>query len=116
MAVQAPDFSVASAVSTLSPVVFETDDFGRFARLTRALELIIPLTVLVFLAAACFIWPLIFKVPSPTAGNLSSVNLPPFSPGHLFGTDPRATTSCRGSSTAGESPWRWESGRPGSGC
>jgi peptide/nickel transport system permease protein len=88
MAVQAPDLSVASAVSTLSPVVFENDDFGRFARLRERLELIIPLTVLIFLAAACFIWPLIFKVPSPTAGDLSSVNLPPFSPGHLFGTDP----------------------------
>jgi peptide/nickel transport system permease protein len=53
----------------------------------RALEIIVPGTVLAVLLFFCFIWPLVYHVPSPTVGNLLQVNLPLWSPGHILGTD-----------------------------
>jgi len=43
------------------------------------------LTVIVF---GCFAWPAIGNVPSPVGGSIISANLPMWSPGHIFGTDP----------------------------
>lgn len=55
-------------------------------RRMRDLELWIPAGFLVILILACFVWPLVYPVPKPTLGN-AVPNLPPFSAGHLFGTD-----------------------------
>ena len=33
------------------------------------------------LAAACFLWPLVYPVPKPTGGSILSSGLPPLSPG-----------------------------------
>jgi peptide/nickel transport system permease protein len=43
------------------------------------------LTVIVL---GCFAWPAIGNVPSPVDGSIISANLPMWSPGHIFGTDP----------------------------
>lgn len=55
-------------------------------RRMRDLELWIPAGFLVILLLACFVWPLVYPVPKPTLG-AALPNLPPFSAGHLFGTD-----------------------------
>jgi peptide/nickel transport system permease protein len=52
--------------------------------------------VIIWIAAAlltvivlgCFAWPAIGNVPSPVDGSIMSANLPMWSPGHIFGTDP----------------------------
>jgi peptide/nickel transport system permease protein len=53
----------------------------------RSAEITIPGAVLVVLLFFCFIWPLVYPVPKPVGGSLVTVNLPPFSPGHILGTD-----------------------------
>ena len=60
----------------------------RSQRLGRALRLWIPAGVLILLLAMCFLLPLIFTLPSPTNGNILEASAPPFSPGHILGTDP----------------------------
>ena len=37
--------------------------------------------------ALCFLWPLLYKLPSATNGNIIEAQEPPFSPGHWLGTD-----------------------------
>jgi len=59
----------------------------RNQRLGRALRLWVPAGVLIFILALCFLWPLVYQLPSPTAGNIIYNNEPPFSPGHLLGTN-----------------------------
>jgi peptide/nickel transport system permease protein len=54
----------------------------------RNLRIWLPAGFLVLLAAACFLWPLVYPVPKPTGGSILSSGLPPLSPGHIFGTDP----------------------------
>jgi peptide/nickel transport system permease protein len=54
----------------------------------RNLRIWLPAGFLVLLAAACFLWPLVYPVPKPTGGSILSAGLPPLSPGHIFGTDP----------------------------
>ena len=53
----------------------------------RDLDLWIPGAVLAALLIGCFIVPLTGVVPDPTAGDLTQTLRPPFSPGHLLGTD-----------------------------
>ncbi len=53
----------------------------------RTLEIMVPGTLLVVLLFFCFIWPLVYRVPDPTVGNLFQVNRPLWSPGHILGTD-----------------------------
>jgi len=55
---------------------------------TLNLRIWMPAGFLVLLAAACFLWPLVYPVPKPTGGSILSSGLPPLSPGHIFGTDP----------------------------
>jgi len=55
---------------------------------TRALRIWIPAGFLILLAFACFIWPQIYPVPKPVGGSILEAGLPPFSPGHILGTDP----------------------------
>jgi peptide/nickel transport system permease protein len=60
---------------------------NRFRLFARSLELWLPVGFLLVMAGACFLWPVIHKIPSPVVANLSLPNLPPLSPHHLFGTD-----------------------------
>jgi peptide/nickel transport system permease protein len=52
----------------------------------RSLEITIPAALLLVLLFFCFIWPLVYPVPSPTYGSVLNANLPMWSPGHIFGT------------------------------
>jgi len=54
----------------------------------RSLEIALPGAFLILLFGACFLWPLVFHVPKPIGGSVLESNLPPLSPGHIFGTDP----------------------------
>lgn len=54
----------------------------------QTLKIAIPAGLLILIAAACFVWPLVYPVPKPVGGSILDAGLPPFSPGHLFGTDP----------------------------
>jgi peptide/nickel transport system permease protein len=54
----------------------------------RDLDLWIPGAVLGAILIGCFIVPLTGVVPNPAAGDLTVTLQPPFSPGHLLGTDP----------------------------
>jgi peptide/nickel transport system permease protein len=88
MAVQVPDNVVADAAGANRPAS-ELADLarGRQRSLMRSLELWLPAGFLILLFLACFVWPEIYKLPNPTRGVLTQGLLPPFSPGHLFGTD-----------------------------
>jgi peptide/nickel transport system permease protein len=59
----------------------------RTLRLGRGLRLWVPAGVLVLLLAICFLLPLVVTLPSPSNGNIIYNNEPPFSPGHLLGTN-----------------------------
>lgn len=62
---------------------------GRLSRakgLLRTLEITIPSVLLLVLLFFCFIWPLVYPVPSPTFGSVLNASLPMWSPGHIFGT------------------------------
>ena len=52
----------------------------------RTLEITIPGAILLVLLFFCFIWPLVYPVPSPTYGSVLNADLPMWSPGHIFGT------------------------------
>jgi peptide/nickel transport system permease protein len=54
----------------------------------RDLDLWIPGAMLGVILIGCFIVPLTGVVPNPAAGDLTVTLQPPFSPGHLLGTDP----------------------------
>jgi peptide/nickel transport system permease protein len=54
----------------------------------RTLRIWLPAGFLILLAAACFVWPLVYPVPKPIGGSILNSGLPPLSPGHIFGTDP----------------------------
>ena len=56
-------------------------------RLRRTLKLTLPAALLVVIFFLCFLWPLIYPVPSPTFTNILDSNLPIFSKGHFLGTD-----------------------------
>lgn len=53
----------------------------------RTLEITVPAALLIVLLFFCFIWPLVYHMPSPTNGNLFEPNKPLWSPGHILGTD-----------------------------
>jgi peptide/nickel transport system permease protein len=52
------------------------------------LRIWLPAGFLILLAFACFIWPQVYPVPKPVGGSILESGLPPFSPGHILGTDP----------------------------
>lgn len=59
---------------------------GKWRRSMRTLELWIPLGFLILMILACFVWPVVGPVPSPTAGG-SAPNIGALSAGHILGTD-----------------------------
>ena len=56
-------------------------------RLRRTLKITLPAALLVLIVFLCFLWPLIYPVPSPTFTNILDSNLAIFSKGHFLGTD-----------------------------
>jgi peptide/nickel transport system permease protein len=60
---------------------------SRTSRVLRSPEVTVPAAVLLVLLFFCFIWPLVYPVPSPVNGSVLNANLPLWSPGHIFGTD-----------------------------
>jgi peptide/nickel transport system permease protein len=53
----------------------------------RRLPIVWPATLIGLLAFACFILPMLGPIAPPTGGDVLESLAPPFSPGHLFGTD-----------------------------
>src|ERR1700722_20733876 len=56
-------------------------------RLRRTLKITVPASLLLVIFFLCFLWPLIYPVPSPTFTTITDTNLPIFSKGHFLGTD-----------------------------
>jgi peptide/nickel transport system permease protein len=81
-----PDITLASPHPPPLPSLVNARRL-RTQRLGRALRLWVPVGVLILILAICFLLPLVVTLPSPTSGNIIYNNEPPFSPGHLLGTD-----------------------------
>jgi len=81
-----PDITLASPHPPPLPSLVSTRKL-RSQRLGRTLRLWIPAGFLILLLAMCFLWPLVYQLPSPTNGNIIQAQEAPFSPGHLLGTD-----------------------------
>ena len=84
MAVPLPDALLASGAAVPAPAGVPA------TRRRRALapDIVIPAAILTLIAGGCFLWPLVYPVPAPVGGSILSAGLPPFSPGHILGTDP----------------------------
>jgi peptide/nickel transport system permease protein len=76
------------AVVEAVPVQAGPDEARRSGSLARNLEIAVPAGVLVVIAAACFLGPLVLPVPPPIGGSVLESYLDAGSPGHLLGTDP----------------------------
>ncbi|MBO0804492.1 MAG: ABC transporter permease [Nocardiopsaceae bacterium] len=87
MAVPAPDTAVLVPGGPPLPSLLVSDRQVRMQRIWRAVKLWVPLGVVLFLLAMCFLLPLVVTLPSPTNGDILAASLPPLSPGHLLGTD-----------------------------
>ncbi len=85
MAAPLPDTLATPAPPPLPNLV--SDRKLRSQRLGRTLRLWVPAGFLILMLAMCFLWPLVYKLPSPTNGNILENNEAPFSPGHWLGTD-----------------------------
>jgi peptide/nickel transport system permease protein len=81
-----PDITLASPHPPPLPSLVNARRL-RTQRLGRALRLWVPVGVLILILAICFLLPLVVTLPSATSGNIIYNNEPPFSPGHLLGTD-----------------------------
>ena len=86
MAVPIPDATLATPAPPPLPSLVSSRRL-RSQRLGRTLRLWIPAGFLILMLAMCFLWPLIYQLPSPTNGNILQASEPPFSPGHWLGTD-----------------------------
>jgi peptide/nickel transport system permease protein len=80
----APVASLALGVPDADPAA--TQRRSRTRGLLRSLEIMIPGAILLVLLFFCFIWPLVYPVPSPTYGSVLDASLPLWAPGHIFGT------------------------------
>jgi peptide/nickel transport system permease protein len=80
-----PAANILTTASVAPPAEVTGPTAGR--RWVRNLEIAIPGTILVLLLFFCFIWPLVYPVPKPVGGSLTTVNLPLWSKGHILGTD-----------------------------
>jgi peptide/nickel transport system permease protein len=77
---------VASLVVGIQDPAAATGQRARGRSVLRTLEITIPGGILLVLLFFCFIWPLVYPVPSPTYGSVLNASLPMWSPGHIFGT------------------------------
>jgi peptide/nickel transport system permease protein len=81
-----PDITLASPHPPPLPSLVNARRL-RTQRLGRALRLWVPAGVLILILAICFLLPLVVTLPSSTKGDIIVNNEPPFSPGHILGTD-----------------------------
>ena len=81
--------AVVDSVDT-APALLGADEqaVARSGALARRLEVALPAGMLLLVAAACFLGPLVLPVPPPVGGSVLESYLPALSPGHLLGTDP----------------------------
>jgi peptide/nickel transport system permease protein len=86
MAAPLPDVSLATSSRPPLPSLVDARSL-RTQRLGRTLRLWVPAGILILMLLLCFVFPLVVKLPSPTNGNIIQASEPPFSPGHLLGTD-----------------------------
>jgi peptide/nickel transport system permease protein len=86
MAAPLPEAQLATRVPPPLPSLVNARRL-RTQRVGRALRLWVPAGVLIVLLAICFLLPLVTTLPSSTSGNIIYNNEPPFSPGHILGTD-----------------------------
>jgi peptide/nickel transport system permease protein len=86
MAAPLPNATLATPAPPLSASLVNARRL-RTQRLGRGLRLWVPAGVLVLLLAICFLLPLVVTLPSSTNGDIIYNNEPPFSPGHLLGTN-----------------------------
>ena len=81
-----PDITLASPHPPPLPSLVNARRL-RTQRLGRTLRLWVPAGILILILAICFLLPLVVTLPSSTKGDIIYNNEPPFSPGHLLGTD-----------------------------
>ena len=86
MAAPLPDVTLASPLPPPLPSLVNARRL-RSQRIGRALRLWVPAGILIALLAICFLLPLLVTLPSSTSGNIIYNNEPPFSPGHILGTN-----------------------------
>jgi peptide/nickel transport system permease protein len=86
MAAPLPNATLATPVPPPLPSLINARRL-RAQRVGRTLRLWVPVGMLVLVLGMCFLLPLVVTLPSSTAGNILYNNEPPFSPGHLLGTD-----------------------------
>lgn len=61
---------------------------SKLSRFLRSLEIWVPLSVLILIAFFCFLWPMMYSIPSASTPALALANIAPFSAHHILGTDP----------------------------
>lgn len=83
MAEPVTDTRIATAANTRPAEIRN----GTRLRIFREVELVVPAGFLLLLVLACFVWPDVHHIPNPVKGNLDEIDLRPFSPHHIFGTD-----------------------------
>ena len=76
------------AVVEAVPAIAGPEEMRRSGNLVRNLEVALPAAVLVVIAAACFLGPLVLPEPPQVGGSVLDSYLDAGSPGHLLGTDP----------------------------
>ncbi len=86
MAAPLPNATLATPVPPPLPSLINARRL-RTQRLGRRLRLWVPAGVLILILGMCFVLPLVVSLDSPTNGNIIYNNEPPFSPGHILGTN-----------------------------
>ncbi|TVZ05263.1 ABC transporter permease [Trebonia kvetii] len=86
MAIPIPDAMLSTAAPPPLPSLVSARQL-RAQRIGRALRLWVPAGILIVMLALCFLWPIVYHLPSATNGNIIEAQEPPFSPGHWLGTD-----------------------------
>jgi peptide/nickel transport system permease protein len=86
MAIPIPDATLSTAAPPPLPSLVSARQL-RAQRIGRALRLWVPAGILIVMLALCFLWPIVYHLPSATNGNIIEAQEPPFSPGHWLGTD-----------------------------
>lgn len=86
MAIPIPDAMLSTAAPPPLPSLVSARQL-RAQRIGRALRLWVPAGILILMLALCFLWPIVYHLPSATNGNIIEAQEPPFSPGHWLGTD-----------------------------
>ncbi len=68
------------------PVVLAEVPVARRRSWVRSLDIYIPGVFLLALLFVCFVWPYLYKIPSPVGGSILTGSLPVGASGHILGT------------------------------